>query len=124
MNAVRTLFEDHNHIVQEISGQNDFGEDLYVTFTEAEEVSTDTIKIQVKGGKKWRRANGYAVSIGRHAQTWTNGNIPVYIVVQDPDTMRLHWSNATQQLRRAGPGRFILLRLLASAQTPFLMTEP
>ncbi|MFC9278099.1 hypothetical protein [Streptomyces collinus] len=32
VNALRALLEEHDHIVQEISGQNDFGEDLYVTF--------------------------------------------------------------------------------------------
>ncbi|MFI1382924.1 hypothetical protein [Embleya sp. NPDC020886] len=31
VNAVRALLEEHDHIVQEISGQNDFGEDLYVS---------------------------------------------------------------------------------------------
>ncbi|WP_182881679.1 DUF4365 domain-containing protein [Microbispora sp. H10949] len=103
VNALRTLLEDHDHIVQEISGQNDFGEDFYVTFTDNGDVTSDTIKVQVKGGDKWRRGNGYAVPIGQHVDTWANGNIPVYCVVYDPDTKRLHWANGTQQLRRFGP---------------------
>jgi hypothetical protein len=103
VNALRTMLEEHDHIVQEISGQNDFGEDLYVTFTDNGEVTSDTIKVQVKGGDKWRRGNGYAVPIGRHVDTWADGNIPVYCVVFDPDTKRLYWANGTQQLRRFGP---------------------
>lgn len=103
VNALRALLEEHDHIVQEISGQNDFGEDLYVTFTDNGDVTSDTIKVQVKGGDTWRRGNGYVVPVGRHRDTWANGNIPVYCVVFDPGTKRMHWVNGTQQLRRFGP---------------------
>lgn len=103
VNALRALLEEHDHIVQEISGQNDFGEDFYVTFTDDGDVTSDTIKVQVKGGYTWRRGNGYAVPVDQHGDTWANGNIPVYCVVYDPDTTRLHWANATHQLRQSGP---------------------
>ncbi|MDF2270979.1 DUF4365 domain-containing protein [Streptomyces coacervatus] len=103
LNALRTLLEEHDHIVEEISGQNDFGEDFYVTFTDDGHVTSDTIKVQVKGGNSRRRGNGYAVRVDQHGDTWANGNIPVYCVVYDPDTGQLHWANATQQLRRSGP---------------------
>lgn len=110
VNALRTLLEEHDHIVQEIHGQNDFGEDLYVTFTDQGQVTSDVIRVQVKGGDRWRRANGYGVPVGHHGETWANGNIPVYCVVYDSDTRRLHWANATQQLRRSSslnPSRVI-----------------
>ncbi|WP_236241858.1 DUF4365 domain-containing protein [Streptomyces sp. CC228A] len=103
VNALRALLEEHDHIVQEISGKNDFGEDFYVTFTDDGEVTSDTIKVQVKGGESWRRGNGYAVPVDRHGDTWAEGNIPVYCVVYDPNTKNLYWANATQQLRRFGP---------------------
>ncbi|MER5629557.1 DUF4365 domain-containing protein [Streptomyces nitrosporeus] len=105
VNALRTLLEEHDHIVQEISGQNDFGEDFYVTFTDNDDVTSDTIKVQVKGGDSWRRGNGYVVPTDRHRDTWSEGNIPVYCVVYDPDTKKLYWANATQQLRRSGSFR-------------------
>ncbi|MFG2777781.1 DUF4365 domain-containing protein [Streptomyces prunicolor] len=103
VNAVRSLLEAHDHIVEEISGQNDFGEDFFVTFTDDGHVTNDVIKIQVKGGASYRRGNGYAVRVDRHRDTWADGNIPVYCVVFDPDTKGLHWANATRQLRRSGP---------------------
>ncbi|MFI5722113.1 DUF4365 domain-containing protein [Streptomyces cyaneofuscatus] len=103
VNALRTLLEEHDHIVQEISGQNDFGEDFYVTFTDDGDVTSDTIKVQVKGGDSWRRGNGYVVPVDRHRDTWSEGNIPVYCVVYDPNSKTLYWANATQQLRRFGP---------------------
>ncbi|WP_406639597.1 DUF4365 domain-containing protein [Amycolatopsis sp. WGS_07] len=101
VNALRALLEQHNHIVQEVDGQNDFGEDLLVTFTEDGEVTGDLVKIQVKGGRSWRRADGYAVPVGDHGSTWADGNIPVLCVVHDPDTDSLYWANATKQLRSA-----------------------
>lgn len=101
VNALRTLLERHNHIVQEVDGQNDFGEDQHVTFTEDGEVTGDLVKIQVKGGRSWRRADGYAVPVGDHGSTWADGNIPVLCVVHDPDTDSLHWANATKQLLSA-----------------------
>ncbi|WP_328707417.1 DUF4365 domain-containing protein [Streptomyces sp. HF10] len=60
VHALRTLLEDHDHIVQEISEQNDFGEDFYVTFVDGGRLTSDTIKVQVKGGTSRRRGNGYA----------------------------------------------------------------
>ncbi|WP_460718363.1 DUF4365 domain-containing protein [Nocardia heshunensis] len=98
VNALRTLLERHNHIVQEIDGQNDFGEDQHVTFTADGEVTGDLVKIQVKGGRSWRKVGGYTVPIGDHGNTWADGNIPVLCVVHDPDTDGLYWANATKQL--------------------------
>ena len=108
VNALRGLLERHNHIVQEVDGQNDFGEDLHVTFTEDGEVTGDLVKIQVKGGRSWRRTGGYAVPIGDHGGTWADGNIPVLCVVHDPDTDGLYWANATKQLLAARRERTVL----------------
>jgi hypothetical protein len=101
VNALRALLERHDHIVQEVDGQNDFGEDQHVTFTEDGAVTGDLVKIQVKGGRSWRRSDGYAVPIGDHSGTWADGNIPVLCVVHDPDTDGLYWANATKQLLSA-----------------------
>ncbi|WP_179777927.1 DUF4365 domain-containing protein [Amycolatopsis endophytica] len=101
VNALRTLLERHDHIVQEVDGQNDFGEDQHLTFTEDGQVTGDVVKIQVKGGRSWRRADGYFVPVGEHGRTWADGNVPVVCVVHDPDTGSLHWANATQQLLAA-----------------------
>lgn len=110
VNALVALLEEHDHVVQKISGENDFGEDLYVTFADQLDVTSDTIKIQIKGGDKWRHGNGFAVPVGQHFDAWANGNIPVYCVVYDPNVKKMYWANATQQLRRSGllnPPRFI-----------------
>lgn len=100
VNALRSLFQSYDHVVEEISGQNDYGEDLFVTFTNAGRVTNDVIKVQVKGGASWRRSYGYAVPVRQHGDTWSNGNVPVFCVVFDPGTEQLYWANATEQLRR------------------------
>ncbi|OPC82196.1 hypothetical protein B4N89_15750 [Embleya scabrispora] len=99
VNALRTLLQSQDHVVEEISGQNDYGEDLFVTFANAGRVTNDVIKMQVKGGTSWRRSYGYAVPVRQHYETWANGNVPVFCVVFDPDTAQLYWANATEQLR-------------------------
>ncbi|EWM11799.1 DUF4365 domain-containing protein [Kutzneria sp. 744] len=108
VNALRALLERHNHIVQEVDGQNDFGEDLHVTFTENGMVTGDVVKIQVKGGRSWRRADGFGVPVGDHGENWADGNIPVLCVVHDPDADGLYWANATKQLRSARRNRKVL----------------
>ncbi|WP_240958458.1 DUF4365 domain-containing protein [Streptomyces barkulensis] len=102
VNTLRALLQSHDHVVEEISGQNDYGEDLFVTFADAGRVTNDVIKVQVKGGASWRRSYGYAVPVRQHGDTWANGNVPVFCVVFDPDTEQLYWANSTEQLRRGG----------------------
>lgn len=101
VNAVRALFEQYDHIVQEIDGQNDFGEDLILTFSEDGRTTGDVVKIQVKGGASWCRANGYSIPVEQHGDVWSDGNLPVLCVVFDPKTCSLYWANATEQLRSA-----------------------
>nr|BFE59101.1 hypothetical protein GCM10020063_036270 [Dactylosporangium thailandense] len=101
VNTFKALLEGRDHIVQDIDQRNDFGEDLYVQFTENREVTGDVIKVQVKGGTSWRRTGGYGVPVGDHAAIWADGNLPVICVVHDPKTDRLYWANATDQLLKA-----------------------
>lgn len=122
VNALRTLLQSHGHVVEEISGQNDYGEDLFVTFADAGRVTNDVIKVQVKGGASWRRSYGYAVPVRQHGETWANGNVPVFCVVFDPDTGRLHWANATEYLRR-GASRGSQVRTVRVPDTAVLDGE-
>jgi hypothetical protein len=99
--AVTGLFEDHSHIVQAISGENDFGEDLYVRFVKDQVVTGTTIAVQVKGGASYKAAGGYRVPVGDHHKSWAGPNVPVFCIVQDSLSGELFWANATQQLRSA-----------------------
>jgi len=99
VNATRSLFEAHGHIVAEISGGSDFGEDLYVSFVEGGERTGVHIAVQVKSGQSFRRANGYGVAPAKHALGWRVTNIPVVCVVYDLEMRALYWENATAFLR-------------------------
>nr|WTB06563.1 DUF4365 domain-containing protein [Streptomyces antimycoticus] len=101
VNETRALLERHGHIVQEVEGGSDFGEDLYVSFVRNGRRTGDLIAVQVKGGLSFRRASGYAVSTKKHADDWRISNVPVVCVVYDPDMKKLYWANASQQLRVA-----------------------
>lgn len=101
VNEVRSLLERHGHIVQEIDGANDHGEDLHVTFVQEGQRTADSLAVQVKGGVSWRTRRGHRVPVGDHGDNWRDGSPPVLCMVHDPDRGGLFWANATRQLRRA-----------------------
>lgn len=98
VNALRALLEEHDQIVQEIDGGNDFGEDLFVMLTREGERTGSSITIQVKSGDKYKRANGYAIPVDAHASDWKNALLPVFGVVFDIGSRRLFWVNLTESL--------------------------
>ncbi|MFG3130516.1 DUF4365 domain-containing protein [Streptomyces tendae] len=99
VNALRSLLEEHDHIVQEIDGGNDHGEDMIVNFTRAGKRTPYWIAIQVKSGKKYRRAHGYAIPVEDHFEDWRQSRIPILGVVYDMKKRELFWVNLTEQLR-------------------------
>jgi hypothetical protein len=99
VNALRALLEDHDHIVQEIDGGNDHGEDMIVNFTRAGKRTGYWLAIQVKSGKKYKRANGYAIPIDDHFDDWRQSRIPIIGVVYDMKKKELFWVNLTEKLR-------------------------
>ncbi|MEV5614907.1 DUF4365 domain-containing protein [Streptomyces bacillaris] len=101
MNAVRTLLEDHNHIVQEIEGGNDHGEDLHVLLTRDGRRTGHVLAIQVKSGRKYKRAKGYSIPIDDHYEDWKNSKIPVVGIVYDLEMRKLYWVNLTAALENA-----------------------
>ncbi|GLY23718.1 DUF4365 domain-containing protein [Micromonospora sp. NBRC 101691] len=100
VNLVRSLLERHGHLVEEKS-TNDFGEDLYVELVKNRKRTGITVRVQVKGGRSYRSGVGYRLNIAKWADDWRQGNVPVLIVVHDPDSGRLLWENATKCLRVA-----------------------
>ncbi|RLV08985.1 hypothetical protein CTZ27_09715 [Streptomyces griseocarneus] len=101
VNEVRGLLERHGHIVQEIDGVNDHGEDLHVTFVRSGQRTEDSVVMQVKGGVSTRTRRGHRVPVGDHGDNWRDGSLPVLCVVHDCERGGLFWANATRQLRRA-----------------------
>lgn len=98
VNALRALLEDHDQIVQEIDGGNDYGEDLFVMLTKDGERTGVAITIQVKSGNRYKRAHNYAIPVEGHANDWKNGLLTVLGVVFDVATKQLFWANLTECL--------------------------
>ncbi|MCL6298708.1 DUF4365 domain-containing protein [Streptomyces kronopolitis] len=99
VNALRALLEDHEHIVQEIDGGNDHGEDFHVMLTRSGRRTGHVFAIQVKSGKKYKRAHGYAIPVEDHHNDWTESRIPALGVVYDPETSELYWVNLSKELK-------------------------
>jgi hypothetical protein len=100
VNAFKTTLEAAGHIVQEIDGGNDYGEDCYLSFTHLGRRTGDLAAVQVKSGVKYRRAIGYAIPCREHIEDWTRSRIPVIGVVYDPEMRTCYWVNLTGHLRR------------------------
>jgi len=107
VNALRTLLEEHDHLVQEIDGGADHGEDLYVGFASEGRRTGHVIAIQVKSGQKYKRAKGYAIPVADHRDDWKESRLPVVGVVYDRDEKRLFWVNLTKELRRGSEATWI-----------------
>jgi hypothetical protein len=99
VNAFKSTLEAAGHIVQEIDGGNDYGEDCYLSFTELGRRTGDLAAVQVKSGVKYRRAIGYAIPCREHAEDWLRSRIPVIGVVYDPEMRACYWVNITAYLR-------------------------
>lgn len=100
VNAFKTSLEAAGHIVQEIDGGNDYGEDCYLSFTHLGHRTGDLAAVQIKSGVKYRRAVGYAIPCREHVEDWTRSRIPVIGVVYDPEMRTCYWVNLTKHLRR------------------------
>jgi hypothetical protein len=106
VNAFRALMESARHIVQEIDGGNDYGEDFYLSLTRGGRRTGDIVSVQIKSGLKYRRSSGYAIPCSDHADDWTRSRIPVIGIVYDPEIRKLYWVNITEYLLVAlGEGR-------------------
>lgn len=114
VSQLRLLLEDQGHIVQEIDGSNDHGEDLHITFVQDGQRTNDSVAVQVKGGASHRARQGHRVKVGDHADNWRNSSVPVLCVVHDPEPDVLFWANATRQLRRAMAQRKTLKSIVIS----------
>ncbi|GLF94057.1 DUF4365 domain-containing protein [Streptomyces yaizuensis] len=117
VNEVRALLERHGHIVQEIDGGNDHGEDLHVTFVHDGQRTEDSVFMQVKGGTSTRTGRGHRVKVGDHGGNWRDGSLPVLCVIHDPERGGLFWANATRQLRRAQALRKTVRSIVVSRES-------
>jgi outer membrane protein assembly factor BamB len=98
VNALRSFLDEHDHLVQEIASGTDHGEDCFVMLTRQRKRTGYSFTVQVKAGKKYKRARGYAIDVGDHFTDWQASKVPVIGVVYDIDERRMFWVNLTQRL--------------------------
>ncbi|TWU14743.1 hypothetical protein CA54_36120 [Symmachiella macrocystis] len=95
VNAVRSFFEYHNCVFQNVDQENDYGKDAYVDLTHENRVTGTCIGAQIKGDVSYRRADGYAIPIDEHFDVWRNSSMPITGLVYDPDDGLIRWCSIT-----------------------------
>jgi hypothetical protein len=100
VNAVRTLFEHSDYVFQEVELGNDFGKDAYVDLVNGREVTGLCVALQIKSGKSFRRAAGYAIPVEEHFSVWRDSSLPVAGIVYDADIDSLFWCNISEYLEQ------------------------
>lgn len=105
VNAVQAFFESCNCIFQPVALENDFGKDAYVDMSKDNQVTGLCVALQIKGGDKYKRSEGYAIPLdAKHAALWRDSTLPVVGIVHDPHKDKLFWCNISQFLTAAsGP---------------------
>ncbi len=100
VNAVRSLLERHELVVQEYDTRNDYGKDLVIDLTENGEVTGGMVAAQVKGGRSFFRNGMPFIPARPHdIRLWADSSIPVVGFVWDPTSEDIFWVNLTEQCR-------------------------
>lgn len=100
INAVRTLLERHNLVVDEVDGRSDYGRDLNVDVTHNSEITGGIIGVQVKGGRSFFKHGQWVIpATPTDWQYWRSSTVPIIGMVHDPDTAAIRWINLTQLAR-------------------------
>ncbi|WP_084509577.1 DUF4365 domain-containing protein [Nocardia pseudovaccinii] len=110
VNTFRALLERHGHVVHEVDGNNDHGEDLHVEIVENRRRTGHMVAVQVKSGRKYKRAAGYAIPLDGHQNDWKLSHVPVVGVVYDTDEGGLYWVNLTRELQYNADATWIDVR--------------
>ncbi|OBK04646.1 DUF4365 domain-containing protein [Mycolicibacterium conceptionense] len=100
INAVRTLLERHNLVVDEVDGRSDYGRDLNVDVTQGSEITGGIIGVQVKEGMSFYRKGRWVIpATPADWHYWRSSTVPIIGMVHDPTTSEIRWINLSQRAR-------------------------
>ncbi|WP_240431172.1 DUF4365 domain-containing protein [Mycobacterium kyogaense] len=100
INAVRTLLERHDLVVDEVAGRSDYGRDLNVDVTRGSEITGGIIGVQVKGGKSFYRNGQWIIpATPTDWHYWHSSTVPIIGMVHDSATATIRWINLSQHAR-------------------------
>lgn len=107
VNAVRAFLEDRGCVVQEVDTANDFGKDLLVDLTEKNEITGQSIAVQVKSGISFFRNGIWGIPAkGVDLNTWLESSIPIFGIIFDPVASELHWMNLSAYVHEEMDARY------------------
>lgn len=96
----RDVVDNHNSIFQEVSLENDIGNDAYIEFVKDEEATGCCIFVQIKSGDSYVKPNGnYIFKADKdHFEYWVSHSLPIGCIVYSPKNNQAVWYDVTEYL--------------------------
>lgn len=96
------VISDCNCIFQEISLENDIGNDGYIEFIQDEQATGCCIAVQIKSGDSYVISNGnFVLKADRdHFEYWRSHVLPVAAIIYSPGRNSAVWCDVTEYLSR------------------------
>ncbi len=98
VNYVKSIVENNNCIFQEVSLDNDVGNDAYIEFVENEVAIGFAVWVQIKSGSSYVKPNGNFIlkADKKHFVYWHSHLMPVATIIYDPEIKVAVWANITE----------------------------
>ncbi len=103
VNHIRSIVEAHNCIFQEITLDNDLGNDAYIEFTLEEDATGCCIAVQIKSGPSFLSSDGshFTFKTDRaHLEYWRDHLLPVGAILVNLVTNTAAWLDITEHLAK------------------------
>jgi hypothetical protein len=96
---VRDVVEHNNCIFNEITLENDFGNDCTIEFVDAERVTGVLVAAQIKSGASYMKRDTCIIpSDADHFAYWSKHTLSVLGIVYDPSERMAYWVNVSELL--------------------------
>lgn len=100
VNYARGVVEHNNCIFNEITLENDFGNDCTIEFVDAERVTGVVVAAQIKSGASYVEGETCIIpSDADHFAYWAKHTLSVLGIVYDPSEDAAYWINISETLR-------------------------
>jgi len=94
VNFIRSVVEESGSIFQEITRDNDYGNDAFIELVINENVTGIMLALQIKSGKSYIKKDRCCfAATASQCRYWAEHRLPVIGVVFDPSEDRAHWIN-------------------------------
>lgn len=98
---VQAVVEDNHCIFQELSRENDQGNDCYIEFVKDGYATNYCVFVQIKSGNSYKDKSGYKIKADQaHLKYWSKALNLTICVVYDPEIGKAFWVDITSYLAK------------------------